>query len=95
MTRKGVDDRTCQGDCERFWPHEQAVLDMFVVPGFREHIRLLPWPAMNGFGGELVRHIYSLRSIHRQAIFGDVLIASATAAGVAAGRMQNRIAGPV
>ena len=41
------------------------------------------------------RHIYSLRSIHRQAIFGDVLIASATAAGVAAGRMQNRIAGPV
>jgi hypothetical protein len=50
---------------------------------------------MNGFGGELVRHIYSLRSIHRQAIFGDVLIASATAAGVAAGRMQNRIAGPV
>ena len=52
---------------------------MHVLPAFRESIALLPWPSMNGFSGAYTRHIYSLRSVHRTAVFSDALNAAAVA----------------
>jgi len=69
----GTGKFACYGDCLRNWPHEQAVLELFIWPCFYEDISVLPLQAMNGFSGKFVRHLWGCGGNRRMQVLLEML----------------------